>query len=215
VTRRDVWALVPVKPFALAKGRLASSYDPGQRAELAAAMLQDVLAALAAAEGFAGIAIATSDPAAGAIGRRFGARIIDDGDVADLNVAIRAAASVLGAEGAGTLLVLPADIPAVTSGDIEALLAAHPPARAASIVPSHDGDGTNALVLSPPTLLAPAFGPGSLAAHDAAARRAGLVPKVTAIARIAQDVDHPADLDAVLPLGAGPATTSLVASWRG
>ncbi|MBL8307282.1 MAG: hypothetical protein JNM33_11340, partial [Rubrivivax sp.] len=44
----SLWAVVPVKPFARAKQRLAGELSGAQRAALAACMLRDVLTALAA-----------------------------------------------------------------------------------------------------------------------------------------------------------------------
>jgi len=56
-----VWAAVPVKEFAGAKQRLAPLLTPRQRQELAAAMLEDVLAALADTA-LAGVMVNTVDP---------------------------------------------------------------------------------------------------------------------------------------------------------
>ena len=74
----DVWAAVPVKEFAGAKQRLAPLLTPEQRQALAAAMLEDVLAALAGAP-LAGILVNTVDPLAAELARRYGARVVTDG----------------------------------------------------------------------------------------------------------------------------------------
>jgi 2-phospho-L-lactate guanylyltransferase len=58
----DVWAAVPVKAFTGAKLRTGSLLTPEQREVLAAAMLEDVLAALAGATRLAGILVNTVDP---------------------------------------------------------------------------------------------------------------------------------------------------------
>ena len=47
----DIWAVVPVKDLDGAKQRLAGLLPPTQRRALAAAMLEDVLAALVAGAG--------------------------------------------------------------------------------------------------------------------------------------------------------------------
>lgn len=211
---RNILAVVPVKSLAESKSRLGPALDERQRRELAAAMLEDVLAALVAVEALTGLVLTTSDRTAAGIGAAFGARILDDGRAAGLNAAIGAAASVLAAEGLEAMLVLPGDVPAVTAADIAALIERHPAGAAVSVVPSHDGEGTNALLLSPPALLGPAFGPGSFAAHAEAARKRGVPCVVHRNERIAQDVDHPADLEAVLRLGAGPRTTALLGRGR-
>ncbi len=63
---------------------------------------------------------------------------------------LAAAARTLKAEGARGMLVLPGDIPAVTAAEIAELLAGHGEGRAVSLVAAYDGQGTNALLASPP-----------------------------------------------------------------
>jgi len=59
-----VWAVVPVKELDQAKERLAPVLPPERRRALMLAMLEDVLAALAATPGLGGLAIVTVDAAA-------------------------------------------------------------------------------------------------------------------------------------------------------
>ena len=65
------------------------------------------------------------------------------------------------------------------------------------IVPDRHGEGTNALVLVPPTAIEPAFGEGSRARHEAAARAAGIPFAIEELASLALDLDTPADLIAL------------------
>ena len=74
-SRRDIWAVVPVKEFARAKERLAPLLSRRLRQELAAAMFEDVLESLSAARGLAGIVVVTIEPAASEISLRYGAKI--------------------------------------------------------------------------------------------------------------------------------------------
>ena len=76
----DIWAAVPVKEFAGAKQRLSPTLTSEQRQALAAAMLEDVLAALAKAP-LAGIMVNTADPVASELARRYGARVVTTGAV--------------------------------------------------------------------------------------------------------------------------------------
>ena len=52
---RDVWAIVPIKEIVFAKQRLAKALSPARRQELAVAMFEDVMQALSASRGLAGI----------------------------------------------------------------------------------------------------------------------------------------------------------------
>ncbi|MEE8506158.1 MAG: 2-phospho-L-lactate guanylyltransferase, partial [Kiloniellales bacterium] len=182
------WAVVPLKRFADAKRRLAGVLDPESRRQLSTAMLRDVLAALTATPGLDRIVLATSEP--GVAG--FGCPVIDDGG-GDLNVAIARAAAALKAAGAERMLVLPADVPLVTTPEIARVLAAGEAAPVV-IVPDQRGLGTNALLLSPPAAMNPCFGPDSRARHAAAARNLGLASTELRLPGLGFDVDEPEDL---------------------
>ncbi|MFM7691701.1 MAG: 2-phospho-L-lactate guanylyltransferase, partial [Alphaproteobacteria bacterium] len=73
------WVILPVKEMAGAKQRLASLLSPAERVALMQVMLRDVLMALSAAQGLAGIAVVTLDPFAQALAEAHGARIITEG----------------------------------------------------------------------------------------------------------------------------------------
>ena len=148
----DIWAAVPVKEFAGAKQRLAPLLTPMQRQALAAAMLEDVLAALADAP-IAGIMVNTLEPFAGELARRYGARIITEGARDGHTGAVAAMARILGGEGRAAMLALPGDIPRVTSEEIAAVIEARRPSPSVTIVPAHDERGSNAVLCSPPTVM--------------------------------------------------------------
>jgi 2-phospho-L-lactate/phosphoenolpyruvate guanylyltransferase len=65
------------------------------------------------------------------------------------------------------------------------------------IVPDRHGTGTNALLLSPPQVIAPAFGPGSRERHERLAAEAGVRCVVDEVRSLVLDVDTAEDLDAV------------------
>ncbi len=192
----DLWAVVPVKERDRAKERLGPLLPPEMRQTLALAMLQDVLAALANAEGLAGALIVTVDPAARRMARDYGARLIEDGARDGHTGAVAAAARLLMAEGCGGMLTLPGDIPLVTAGEIGEVIAAHRPAPSFTIVPSHDEGGSNAILLSPPDAVPLRFGVDSFFPHLRAAEAKGIRPTVLRLPGIALDIDNPEDLAA-------------------
>lgn len=213
--RGGIWAVVPMKEFFLAKQRLAGAFTPIFRQELVRAMLCDVLAALRAARGLAGFAVITADPDAGRLAQDYGGRWLVEREVRGLNAAASEAAAVLGAEGCAALLVLPGDLPAVTAAEIDALVSSHGPGRAASLIAAQDGDGTNALLLSPPQVMDFAFGPGSFARHRAGAEALGIVPQLHEPARFpgfARDIDTPDEVRRLRDLRPGSHTARLLAS---
>jgi 2-phospho-L-lactate guanylyltransferase len=71
-----------------------------------------------------------------------------------------------------------------------------------AFVPSRSGRGTNAALLDPPDAMPLTFGEPSFDNHLAAARGAGLSPRVVRLAGIGLDVDAPDDLPVLLERGA-------------
>ena len=192
----DIWAAVPVKEFAGAKQRLASLLTEAQRQALAAAMLEDVLAALADAP-LAGIMVNTVDPLATDIAHRYGARVVTDSARDGHTAAVTAMARILTAE-AHDMLTVPGDIPRVTPPEIAAVIAAAKPAPSVTIVPAHDERGSNAVLLSPPLVMPLRFGDDSFLPHLASARALGIEPTVLHLPGIALDIDQPEDRDAFM-----------------
>src|SRR5580704_12018055 len=77
--RGAVWIVIPVKETSGAKQRLAPVLPAPVRQKLALAMLEDVLAAVSAVEGLAGVMLVTIDPQAATLAHRYGAEVISDG----------------------------------------------------------------------------------------------------------------------------------------
>ncbi len=198
---KGIWAVVPVKDTALAKQRLAAAVPPPLRQALMLAMLEDVLAALAEASGLAGRLLVTTDPAATRLAARYGAICMIEGAHDGHTGAVTAAARRLTAEGVGAMLTLPGDIPLVTAAEISRLLAAHRPAPSLTIAPSHDEQGSNAVLVSPPEAVPLRFGENSFFPHLAAAEARGITPTVLHLPGIALDIDNPADLAHFAQLG--------------
>ena len=193
-----VHAVVPVKDLGNAKQRLAGVLDQPARTALFRAMLEDVLEALAGATSLAGIVVVTRDEDAMALARRYGAGCLVEPENRGHTAAVELAAKTLAARRAGALLQVPGDIPGVTSEEIEAVVAAHAPAPAVTIVPSRDHRGSNAVLCSPPDVFPFRFGDDSYFPHLAAARALGIEPTGIERAGIGLDIDTPDDLDAFL-----------------
>jgi 2-phospho-L-lactate guanylyltransferase len=190
----DLWAVVPVKERVSAKERLAPMLAPEVRQALALAMLEDVLEALSATPGIAGLLVVTVDPEARLVAVRYGGRPIETGARDGHGGAVAAAARLLAAEGRSGMLTLPGDIPLVTPAEIAQLLAAHLPAPSFTIVPSHDELGSNAVVCSPPDAVPLRFGENSFYPHLRAAQTCGIRPRVLHLPGIALDIDNPEDV---------------------
>jgi 2-phospho-L-lactate/phosphoenolpyruvate guanylyltransferase len=189
-------ATVPVKRFQEAKRRLAQGIDDERRAALAAAMLEDVLESIAAARTIERTIVVSGDPLAQEIAASASAEVVPDpADEGHVEAALAGIARAE-VEGAECVVLLPGDCPLLDPRELDHLLTGVPEPYVA-IVPDRHGEGTNALVLAPPTAIRPAFGEGSRARHVDAAREAGVPFEVEELASLALDLDTPADLVAL------------------
>ncbi len=184
-------AILPVKGFARAKQRLRERVPDGPRAGLAEAMVADVLAALGRVRGLDGVIVVTAEPVASALARAAGAEVVHDPEEAGQSAAASLGIARALERRADRVLLVPGDCPALDPAEIDALLEAP---EAVVIVPDRHGSGTNALLLRPPTAIAPSFGPDSRARHEAAAVAAGVAWRSLDVPSLGMDADTPDDL---------------------
>jgi 2-phospho-L-lactate guanylyltransferase len=83
------------------------------------------------------------------------------------------------------------------------------------LVPSHDRDGTNAVLAAPPDAFPLSFGPRSFARHFAQAEARGIDCRVVELAGLARDVDEPRDLLALLAAKEGDSAYAFLEAHRG
>jgi 2-phospho-L-lactate guanylyltransferase len=198
----SVWVVVVARVGAAAKSRLAGTLTADGRRTLALAMLADVLDACRRARQsgiVAGTLAVVDEPAARYVTIQEGAIAIADPGTGDMNAAVAAGIGAARRFGAGTVLVIPGDVPLISTSDLQALLdSAGLAPRAVVVGSSRDGQGTNALLLRPPDVIEPGFGPPSVGRHAEAGLVAGAHTVVRADLGLALDVDTPDDL-ATLP----------------
>ena len=192
-----IWAVVPVKDTRDAKQRLAAALPQAQRGALMLAMLEDVLEALAAARGLAGIIVVTVDPAARGLAQRYGAQVSADHATEGHTAAVLGAARRLAARG-DAMLTIPGDVPLVTAAEIEHVIAAHSRGHRFVIVPARDELGSNTILAAPADAVPLHFGDNSFFPHLAAGRACGIEPAVLPLPGISLDIDTPEDLAAFL-----------------
>jgi 2-phospho-L-lactate/phosphoenolpyruvate guanylyltransferase len=188
-------AVLPVKRFDSAKQRLGDAVGGAERRELAAAMVEDVLAALGEVSGLDEVIVVTAEDRAAALARAAGAQVVADRVEGGQSLAAEVGVEVAVERGVERALLVPGDCPALDPDEVDTLLSNHK--GGVTIVPDRHGQGTNALLLTPPKALSPAFGPGSLARHAALAKAGGATVRVAQARSLELDVDTPGDLAAL------------------
>lgn len=199
---RPTFAVVPVRSLSDGKRRLGAAVDAEEREALVVGLLRATVETLSFALGLANIGIVSSDRTVLAAAGHLGAHAIPESVAGDLNASLRLGRDWASEAGAAALLYLPADLPLLTAAAVERLLDAADAALAATgdgpiavIAPSDARVGTNALLLAPPALIEPRFGPDSLTAHLLAAERTGAAVQLVADPELGFDLDTPDDLD--------------------
>ena len=194
--------LVPVKPSARAKSRLAPLGDEARR-DLATALAVDTVTAALSSPAVGAVLVVTDDHVLAGLMSRVGAHVVPDGAADDLNESLRQAAFEARRRWPDlSPAALCADLPALDADDLTAALevAVH---HDAAFVADADGVGTTMLAAASADDLLPRFGPDSRARHaDDGAHEIVEVDVPT----LRRDVDTPEDLRTALALGAGERT---------
>jgi 2-phospho-L-lactate guanylyltransferase len=193
-------AVLPIKRFGSAKQRLDNGLSDGTRRALAEAMVTDVLIALRRAKYVDEVLVVSGETMAVALAAGYdAAAVIDDPDDIGHSAAAQRGVQAAMERGATRVLLVPGDCPALDPAELDEMLedaeGVAPPD--VIVVPDRHGDGTNALLLTPPDAIQPAFGPGSRERHERLAQEAGATCTAIAVPTLGLDVDTVDDLAAL------------------
>ncbi len=196
--------VVPLRSLASGKQRLGAAIDAEEREILLRGMLRRTLAIVSGWPASRAIHLVSSDPALlveTVVDLSMPIRPLLQRD-GGLNEALSMGRDDALAAGATAVLMLPADLPLLTVESLDRLVEAADAALAAGsgdpvvvIAPSDARNGTNALLLTPPTVIEPCFGLDSFEAHLRAAASAYAALQVVDDPLLGFDVDTPEDLE--------------------
>ena len=174
-------AVIPLRLGAPRKNRMAARLSPPERERLADQLFVHVAAVVTAHPQIARtIVLSPAQPPTNAYEWR-----------KDFGAGLNAELESLRAEvPADDFLIVHADLPLLTDGDLTAMIDAAEEAGVA-VAPDHTETGTNSVALKAGHRFAFAFGNGSLAAHLEACGDARVVRRIG----LALDIDCPGDLD--------------------
>ncbi len=190
-----LWAIVPAKSLRSGKSRLAKVLKESTRAELNRQLLIHTLQVLDALRPRLEHVLVTSpDPAVLSLARKHGARTMREESASGLNPALARATFLAKERYTEGVLILPIDLPLLEREDIERILELGKNPPVVVIVPDRHLRGTNALLVSPPGLIAYEFGPNSFHRHCEQARQAGARLEILFLERVSFDLDDAGDL---------------------
>jgi 2-phospho-L-lactate guanylyltransferase len=155
-------------------------------------MLNDVLTVLDEARGIERLIVVTRDANV-----YYGVEPMGAVSLYDTGRSYRAAAAQAAEAaregGAAGLLMLPGDLPLLTTAEVETLLEMSSDVPV-TLVPSRSGEGTNALLTRPPGVIPYRYGRSSYRRHVEEADALGLATVTLSLEGVAADNDEPADL---------------------
>jgi 2-phospho-L-lactate guanylyltransferase len=185
-------AIVPVKGLSEANGRLNGTLSENERYSLAEALFLDLIVKLPRCRNIDDVLVVTADASVARQARWFGHQVLEQDSDQGHSEAAEAGAMAAMAEGAERVAMIPVDCPMLEPEELDARIGRSP--RTALIVPDRHGSGTNALVLTPPDVFTPVFGPESCSRHISRARAAGISFALEEVESLAIDLDTPEDM---------------------
>jgi 2-phospho-L-lactate guanylyltransferase len=180
-------AIIPVKTLSEAKSRLAPHLTRYERERLALDMLRHVVQTLCASQEFEVVTVVSPDSRVLEKARIWGARARVE-EQHGQNPALHMAALRELSEGATALLTISADLPLLTTGDINVMVDRSTRFDVV-LAPSLDGTGTNAILARPPLVVPYLFGVNSLGRYVQASRQRGLSSTFYPSRGLALDID--------------------------
>ena len=191
---RRIVAIVPVGSLERAKSRLGAVLDAEERRDLVLRLAEGTIREVVATPAIAETLVVTPDDEVRELALDAGARPLRQRS-RGLNDGLREARDEAIAGAADAVLILPIDLPRVSSesiGQLAAVAVDHD-GPVVGIVGDRHGRGTNALLLAPPDVIDVHFGGDSHDAHTSAA--AGVGARLVELGGpLTFDLDTPDDL---------------------
>lgn len=190
------WVIIPVKPFKQGKSRLRACFDRQDLYALNYNLFVQTIETITAAACFDHIMVISRDKHAQAVARQLGLELCLEQNPSSLNLAIEQAMTCVVERGGGQVLIVPTDLPNLRPDDLlstKGLI----PRQGVVIVPDHFYRGTNALGMSDPMLIKPAFGSNSFHKHSIQAQQDNLSLRVYYNEAIMHDLDTQLDIDLI------------------
>ncbi len=193
--------IIPVKDFRSCKSRLAHALPLEARQSLMAALLADLLHTLQHCAKVSGVALITRCSEVAQLAAQQRTEVLNLEDDRCLNSGIAAAVATISARGTAQTLILHADLPLATAGDIDAIITAHQNHSAVvTLVPDNQNNGTNAMLLTLPTQMQFFYGSHSYSAHSDFCRAQGITMQTVYNAQLGSDIDLWQDFAPLLSL---------------
>tara|TARA_Y100000815_G_C13246285_1_gene463728 strand:- start:257 stop:892 length:636 start_codon:yes stop_codon:yes gene_type:complete len=186
--------IIPVNKLNNIKSRLSNFFNIEQRIELNIEMLKDVLLAVKYSKNIDETYIITPDKNVINIIKKFKCRYLLEEKKVGVNIAVQKAISKSITEGATAAIILPSDIPLISSHEIDKIIDYGKDRDTVIITPAKRFDGTNSLFLHPPKIINTYYDQNSFTSHYNEAVKKNSKCNVLLSKNIMLDLDSISDL---------------------
>ena len=193
-------AIVPMKPLANSKTRLAQRYSAGQRAGLVMGMLFQVISAIQGAS-ISKLWVVGGDQQVRDMAQKFGGLWLEELGC-DLNDTLGKAFDRAFQQDASALYVA-GDLPFLKASDLHSLLQASRRRQNIALAPARRGGGTNSMLLPPGLAFRPQLGPSSFTKHLSQAAALEISVAICSSPGLGMDLDTTEDVTAYAHMEAG------------
>ena len=167
-------------------------------------MLEEILQVITEAKSIDDVVLVSKDESAFGIGKKFNCIEIADDKESGVNNAVSLANEFLTKHDYDCSVVLPQDIPLISTHDLDNLITFYQNKKNAIIVPSRHFDGTNALVRVPMPQMKTRYDEGSYKFQVEPLKTAKMNYSLALIHRIMIDLDNIIDVNYMLKLNSKP-----------
>ena len=158
-------------------------------------MLEEILQVITEAKSIDDVVLVSKDESAFGIGKKFNCIEIVDDEESGVNNAVSLANEFLTKHDYDCSVVLPQDIPLISTHDLDNLITFYQNKKNAIIVPSRHFDGTNALVRMPMPQMKTRYDEGSYKFQFEPIRLAKMEYSLALIHRVMIDIDNIVDVN--------------------
>ncbi len=188
------WLVIPIKPFEYGKSRLAGVLHPEARVSLNRRLLQHTIEAILKSD-WKNVAVISKEKEALGIANQAGFRFIKETPPFGLNRAMKHMVNLLMQEDAGSLTLIPSDLPLLEATHLQQLFEIRCHTSGMIVIPDHRHMGTNVLSLLPPDLIPFHFGKNSFMKHQLFASDSHSKITVIEEIKLMYDLDTKEDID--------------------
>ncbi|MBI9049537.1 MAG: 2-phospho-L-lactate guanylyltransferase [Anaerolineaceae bacterium] len=192
----NLWAVIPVKPLKRLRSDHNNTLTDDEWSKLNTTMLESIIQAIRNVQGVEEILVVSKDTFLLSIARDRNVKTLHEGSGSDINTALKRAATVASMYKSHSLLVLAADLPLITTDDVESFINISSMQPEMVIAPDRRNIGTNAILLNPlSTNYRFQFGGNSFDKHLSEAQRLQYHIAISDLKSLRIDIDSPEDFE--------------------